>query len=162
MCRHPACNRCQFPAQAAMPRPAYCVLRVRDLNQRLKAEQKNLERTRKQASPREREPELQRQTDLTAEKVPSDSGPMQSGPCSAGSSAVPAASDGLRCAALPPACPLVATSGMDCVRRRLQRLSRAARCWRPCGSTCGRSTLRRCPTSSSTSWCACVLHTHSR
>ena len=44
---------------------------MHDLNARLKAEQKNLERTRKQASPREREPELQRDMDLTAEKVPS-------------------------------------------------------------------------------------------
>lgn len=53
---------------------AWC--RVRDLNTRLKAEQKNLERTRKQASPREKEPELQREMDLTAEKVPKSFGPM--------------------------------------------------------------------------------------
>ena len=49
-------------------RPAACC-RVRDLNSRLKAEQKNLERTSKQASPREREPELKREMDRTAEQV---------------------------------------------------------------------------------------------
>jgi hypothetical protein len=55
---------------------------VRDLNARLKAEQKNLERTRKQASPREREPELQRELDRTAEKVRSvQSGVMQQSLC---------------------------------------------------------------------------------
>lgn len=43
--------------------------RVRDLNSRLKAEQKNLERTRKQASPREKEPAMQREMDRTAEQV---------------------------------------------------------------------------------------------
>jgi hypothetical protein len=42
---------------------------VRDLNSRLNAERKNLERTSKQASPREKEPGLQAEMEDTAKKV---------------------------------------------------------------------------------------------
>lgn len=42
---------------------------MRDLNSRLNAERKNLERTRKQADPREKEPKLQREMEATAKEV---------------------------------------------------------------------------------------------
>ena len=42
---------------------------MRDLNSRLNAERKNLERTSKQADPREKEDKLQREMESTAKEV---------------------------------------------------------------------------------------------